>query len=441
MSHQQFSEPPRSGATLSRRRLLHLSLATAAAVPFGLATARPAIAGNAPDPDEAYRTAMRDTIAKNARVLMYAETGREFLYRPRQILVADKDVQRVAQQLTAMGLRFDLANRFAGVVKVVFATDVDVPALVKTLRDPAKWPRQDPPIVQPHHVTVGHIDNIMGNPDGAPAAAASPGWPPPVSAADGAGVLIGVCDTGICADATTMHPLWLGGSYVPEAQDEDPLYLTGDELALEAGHGTFVAGVLRRSAPGVRFDPAVALDDSGLGDEESLVTAIGRLDPGVSIINLSLGYFTQDDSVPEPVKNTVTQLGKDVVVVASAGNSAGSRMSWPAALPEVLAVAAVTKDPKSGQLAATTYTNFGSWVGACAEGERVSTYVKGQMQLSTGPIPFVGYARWRGTSFAAPHVAGRLAAVMTKYGYTAAQARAYLESLARWHPDYGVFVA
>jgi subtilase family serine protease len=53
---------------------------------------------------------------------------------------------------------------------------------------------------------------------------------------------------------------------------------------------------------------------------------------------------------------------------------------------------------------------------------------------------FTGFARWAGTSFAAPHVAGRLATMMTSSGYTAIQARQQLLAAPRWRPNYGVYV-
>jgi subtilisin family serine protease len=435
---------------MSRRRFLRFSALAAVAVPAATWVGRPepAVAGPARDrwalgvddgdPKAAYRAAFRAAVAEDKNVRGYFKRGREFLYRPRQLLVAPQDVERVVRRLRELGYQVTVTEGFAGVLRLVFDREVDIPRIVTQLRDQRQRPDEPPPAVQPHHVTVGH-DNIMGNPDGPPVAAPPLPDPPTDHLTDGKGVLVGVCDTGIWRDAGAFHPRWLHGAYVPEPDDEDALYKYGDVLALQGGHGTFVAGVLRQAAPGVRFDPEAALADSGIGDEEMLVGAIDRLDKRTSIINLSLGCFTQDDVPPLPIVNRLARLGPDVVVVASAGNAGVNRPSWPAALPDVIAVAAVTRDGDT--VAAADYSNFGSWVDACADGERTSTYVTGRLELpGQPPIVFPGFARWAGTSFAAPYVAGRLAAMMTAHGYTAAEAGKKLLAGARWQPDYGVLV-
>jgi subtilisin family serine protease len=126
-------------------------------------------------------------------------------------------------------------------------------------------------------------------------------------------------------------------------------------------------------------------------------------------------------------------------VVAAAGNTGSDRPAWPAALPGVVAVAATTGGP-DGTVAAP-YSNFGSWVDACAEGTRTSTYVTGVLEVGKEPEKFEGFARWSGTSFAAPHVAGRIAALMTAKGLSAPEAADALLTQQRWHPDYGVLIA
>lgn len=137
--------------------------------------------------------------------------------------------------------------------------------------------------------------------------------------------------------------------------------------------------------------------------------------------------------------NALAGLPEEAVVVAAAGNAGRSRPAWPAALPEVVAVAAV--DVADGAVAPDPDSGFGHWVDACAAGSRPSTYVPGQLALPGLPVrTFEGYASWRGTSFAAPHVCGRVAATMTAEGISAADACAVLLSGEPWHPDYGVLV-
>ncbi|MFY1636497.1 S8 family peptidase [Solwaraspora sp. WMMB335] len=389
--------------------------------------------------DQSYQRAFLEILATNPTVRRYtAIAGREFLYRPRQLLVAPADVGRVLARLRADGHEVSESEGFGRVSRLRFQRETDIPAVVGKLRDPREWPNKQVPQVQPHHVLLG-FGNIMGNPGGPPRLAAALSPPDPARLGEGADVTVGVCDTGIWRLAGNVHPQWLGGSYLPEADDEDPLYLGGSQLALQGGHGTFVAGVVRQAAPGVRVDPEAALDANGVGDEESLVAALDRLGTEVAIVNLSLGFFTQDDQAPLPLANALAELPDSVAVVAAAGNAGTTRRSWPAALDGVLAVAAVASGD-NGPVPAS-YSSHGPWVAASAYGDRTSTYVEGEMLLPGQPVlPFHGFAAWAGTSFATGHVSGRLAALMTATGLSAPAAAAALTAGPAWHPDYGVLV-
>ncbi|MEV4666118.1 S8/S53 family peptidase [Micromonospora echinofusca] len=428
---------PRPPAGLSRRQVVAWSTLAVAAAPLGLVGAGgPAAAGESAD--ATYQRLFLEALAADPDVRRYAVAGREFLHRPRQLLVARPDVQRVMARLRGYGHPVTEGVGFGGVARLLFAVETDIPSVVTRLRDPQQWPGQPVPLVQPHHVLVG-FGNIMGNPGGPPRVAAALPAPDPARAGEGAGVTVGICDTGIWRQAGSRHPQWLGGSYLPEVDDEDAVYVGADVLALQGGHGTFVAGVVRQAAPGVRLDPEAALDATGVGDEEMLVAALGRLGPQVSVVNLSLGYFTQDDQPPLPLVDALAGLpGR--AVVASAGNAGTSRRTWPAALDRVLAVGAVSAGP-TGPVPAP-YSSHGSWVDACALGDRHSTYVRGRLPLPGHPTRyFDGFAAWAGTSFATGHVAGRLAALMTSAGLSAEAAHAALVAGPRWHPDYGVLVA
>ncbi|WP_341716121.1 S8/S53 family peptidase [Micromonospora sp. FIMYZ51] len=434
-----YPNAPGAGSRLSRRRLLAVATLAAVAVPVGVGL-RPARAfgDSDADDDRAYQLAFAEALSADRGVRRHTVAGQEILYRPRQLLAADADARRVAAWLDEAGYPATLADRFAGVTRLLFAGETDIPAIVTKLRDPQQWPGQRVPAVQPHHVLLG-LGNIMGNPGGPPRAVAALPPPDPNRRGDGAGVTVGICDTGIWRQAGVVHPQWLGGAYLPEADDEDPLYLHADVLAPQGGHGTFVAGVVRQAAPGVRVDPESALSPTGVGDEAMLVAALGRLAPEVCVVNLSLGGFTLDDQPSLPLANAVAALPQGTAVVAAAGNAGTSRPVWPAALDRVLAVAAVTEGV-AGLLPAT-YSGFGPWVDACALGRRDSTYVAGRMPLPGRPTRlFHGFASWAGTSFATAHVSGRLAALMTAGDMSADAARLALLAAPRWHPHYGVFV-
>jgi hypothetical protein len=112
------------------------------------------------------------------------------------------------------------------------------------------------------------------------------------------------------------------------------------------------------------------------------------------------------------------------VVVASAGNDATDRPLFPACLPDVVAVGAL--DPYGP----AAYTNHGAWVDACAPGtDLVSAFYEynGEMELlpmpgSSDPDRYEQWARWTGTSFAAPVVAAALLRQMAIAGGTAQEA-------------------
>jgi hypothetical protein len=363
--------------------------------------------------------------------------GQEFWYRPRQLLVAPADLSRVMARLVATGYSVGVGAPFAGVERVLFAADVNVKLVVDDLRDPTNWSPAPPPAVQPHHVVFGY-PNVMGSPGGGPEVARAQAGPTPGNA--GAGVLVGICDTGIWALAGQHHVSWFEGGYTAGPADLDPLSDGGGSLALQAGHGTFVAGVLRRAAPAVHFDPTVALSPSGVGDEESVCAALAALSDAVSFINLSLGCYTQDDQPPMPLANAIAERPMDTVVVAAAGNANATRPTWPAALGGVVAVAALGTN-RLGVAAPATYSNHGPWVDLCAPGTWAGPYVIGRLEPPDDPsLEFVGWARWQGTSFATPYVVGRMATLVTATGATPTEAAAILQAGPVPFPGFGAAV-
>ena len=392
------------------------------------------------DDQNYYEAAFLRLINEHKDIRWFKEPGREFLYRPGQLLAAKKDAPRVAEALRQEGLEHAFAKPFAGMSVFKVSHNEDIPRLVASLRDKERWRNEPPPQVQPHHVTLGY-PNVMGGPGGPPEPEIMLAEPDPRSTDQGKGLVVGICDTGIWAQASAMHPGWLRGYYDEEDDDEELLYDSADLLGLQGGHGTFVAGVLRQAAPGAWFDPERALDQNGIGDERTVadaVTAVMRRK--VQILNLSLGCFTQDDLPSLPLQNVIASIPEQVVIVAAAGNAASRRPNWPAAFERVIGVAAVTHGIKG--LEPAKYSNYGRWVDACAPGEHISTYVSGRLELagdSTVRV-FERFARWYGTSFASPLVAGRIAAAASKNGTTPQQAAAALLSGVRWHPDYGVLV-
>jgi len=212
--------------------------------------------------------------------------------------------------------------------------------------------------------------------------------------------------------------------HAASALDEDrPDENHDDQLDPAAGHGTFIAGVIDQVAPGCGITLHRVLSTFGDGDEAAIAACLNGLelqDPTHTILNLSFGGYVLDH--PHLLARAVRRLQQlGVVVVASAGNDATCRPTYPAALPGVVSVGAV------GPGGAAPFTNYGPWVRACAPGvDLLSTFFRDLDEPSPtqggGTVRFDGWALWSGTSFAAPVVVGALARTMAQTGCTAADA-------------------
>jgi Subtilase family len=266
-----------------------------------------------------------------------------------------------------------------------------------------------------------------------------------------------VIDTGVTAEKRTDG--WLTGLAHANGDNVDPLdvYPTrNDFLDLAAGHGTFVAGIIQRLAPTVQLEVVRALDSDGITDETVVAAAmVAAARGGADVLNLSLGAETYDGGEPIALVEALAmigeieqQAGREIAVVAAAGNSGTVDPVFPAALAGVIAVAALTPvgDP-------APWSSRGSWVDCCAVGEQVvSTYVEGKEDPfvrfgSTVPVDPPdeygpnSWAIWNGTSFAAPQVAARIARTAQEDGTGArTAARKLLGSAVRSVPDYGVVI-
>lgn len=243
--------------------------------------------------------------------------------------------------------------------------------------------------IAPNHVHVGS-PIMIGTAHPLPASAA-PVVPP---ADEDWAVTAAVLDTGLDPHPWFAHRTWFaGGGHPPEVLDADGR--PGQDR--QAGHGTFVTGVLVRHAPGVRVRHRRVLSSLGLSDDATVARGL-RSVRGADVVVLTSGCWTADDACPPVLRHAVARLGESVVV-AAAGNGASERPTWPAALPRVVAVGADAP-----------FSNRGDWVDAVAPGvDVVSSFVRLVPSPSGGESREYGFARWSGTSFAAPRVAAEVA--------------------------------
>ena len=386
--------------------------------------------------------------------------GRGYLYRPGQVLTHVDDAERVGNLLTDCGIdpvplprhrppRPDgaPAPRLVGrnalvddprgrvteqVVRLKVPVEVGVPAALESVRTAAAS-FHDPQVrVAPNHVFFGTQGWIKFGPGGAPIPVDRPTFGEGDYLLDptaGAGVQIAVMDTGIMQDGPALHPIF-AGRYTesdPAEQtigDFDPLLdEDGEVFALEGGHGTFIAGIIATCAPGARINNEASLHPNGSTDEVMLAEDLPDALSGSDVVNLSLGGYTENDEPPLTLRELLATVPPGVAIVAAAGNDASSRPFWPAAFNHVIGVGAVQVDPSSGAVQPAPFTNRGHWVNCCAQGvDVVSTFPRGVYRTADGQERrFEGMARWSGTSFAAPLVAGLIAAARTTWGTSTAR--------------------
>jgi len=262
--------------------------------------------------------------------------------------------------------------------------------------------------------------------------------------AEPAGYTVAVLDTGLVLDGSAAAFVdQAGARLVAGPGGDDPVDVSPADGVLDDadGHGTFIAGIVLREAPSATVRHTAALDDDWVADELEVAEAIVA-NADAPVINLSLGAYTAQDVAPVAIVEAINALPRDSVVVAAAGNYGRRRPLFPAALKRVIAVAAVddTAPPVDGLPPLAGFSGRGWWVDACASGQSVlSNYLTFTEADGTA---FTGWARWSGTSFATPKVAGRIAAGAIASGRPASQVAFDLlyGPGAQWRPDLGTLV-
>jgi subtilisin family serine protease len=230
------------------------------------------------------------------------------------------------------------------------------------------------------------------------------------------------------------------------------------ELDRDSGHGTFIAGLIRQACPEALILDIPTYGNDGRVTESDLLRCLQRLAlrqvlarngvegyRPIDVVSLSLGYYHEqpDDAAFDPLLLGPLQLlGRyGVAVVVSAGNDATRRPSYPAAFaphdggsvaddPAVVPVSTVGARNPDGTIA--LFSNDGPWVRYLRPGASlVSTFPdtydasanpshevrhrNGEVRAAFDPDDFSsGFGVWSGTSFAAPVLAGEVAAALAR---------------------------
>lgn len=189
------------------------------------------------------------------------------------------------------------------------------------------------------------------------------------------------------------------------------------------GHGTHVSGIAAAETNngigiagvswGARVMTVKVLDQHGDGYYYDIAAGIVyAVDNGAQVINLSLGGEEPSSLLRDAVRYA---YNRGALIVAATGNNGGSVL-YPAAYPEVMAVAATDANDQRA-----SFSNYGSEVDIAAPGESI---------LSTWLPPYDYYYK-RGTSMATPHVSGAAALLWSwRPDFTNVQIKQRLETQA-----------
>ncbi len=225
-------------------------------------------------------------------------------------------------------------------------------------------------------------------------------------------VVIAVLDSGLdMSHGDLSGQLWTNPGETPgNGLDEDSNTYVDDvhgwdfvnddnDPSDDNGHGTQVAGIAAAGADdglgmagmcwNCRVMPVKVMQISGVANYSDIAAGVYyAADKGAEVINISLGGYADSTTLREAVEYAAQDKG--AVVVAGAGNDGVSDPFYPAAYPEVLAVAGTDADDvKAG------FSDYGAWVDVSAPGVAITTTFLGG---DWGPA--------QGTSFAAPFAAG-----------------------------------
>jgi serine protease len=202
------------------------------------------------------------------------------------------------------------------------------------------------------------------------------------------------------------------------------------------GHGTHVASTIAEAtsngvgetglAYGATLIPVKVLNRDGDGDETSIAAGLRyAADRGAQVINLSFEFgsaITSPRQIPKIAAAVRYARHKGALIVAAAGNSASDKVGYPAALPGVVSVGAVTEH---GCLA--SYSDAGPGLDLVAPGGGEDALLPDQpacrpddpsgrsilqMTFTANKRTFGLPAKYYGTSMAAPHVTATAALII-----------------------------
>lgn len=221
-------------------------------------------------------------------------------------------------------------------------------------------------------------------------------------------VVVAVVDSGVELNHTDLSSNLVNGH-------DAAFNLTGGGPADNNDHGTNVAGIIAAVknnnigisgvAPDCKIMPILVS-----GTTTSLAAGIKwAQEHGADVINCSWGFSPPSGLITSEINSAATlgRNGKGCILVFAAGNN-GAAVEYPANLSNVISVGAFSYDGKrktpSSPDGNNWESNYGLGLNLLAPGVNIKT-----LGMSNS------YAERNGTSFAAPHVAGVAALILSKY--------------------------
>lgn len=391
--------------------------------------------------------------------------GVQFLYRRGCIMVRDWHLDRVREAVQEMvpAERHTMTDVVAGATRLSWGWRDESRSVPEVLRHVEERVGQQ--VAAPDHLVYvcGHSCAAIEPEEVPPGSDPYPRQRVGQDAATprcrhGAGVKILVMDTGLVEDAATDHA-WMKGV---TGELDDP-YLPGGGLSLaqDGGHGTFVAGCVRITAPeaDVHVVNATKLlprepDTSPIGavfesDLARLVRAQLLAGPGEQpkqvpdILVLNFAGTTMNGGpllAFDALYDDLIQHLKELLIISPAGNEGDTRKNWPGSYSWVVSVGGLDTTWRER----ATWSNHGHNVDVFAPGDRLvnafakGTYVCTWEKAAGQKRTFDGMARWSGTSFSTPLVAGLIAARMSTTGQSSQRAWQSLLELAEHQAVQGI---
>jgi subtilisin family serine protease len=231
--------------------------------------------------------------------------------------------------------------------------------------------------------------------------------------ATGAGVKVAVIDSGIDADHPAVGRVQgaVAFEFDPDAEDEVAMVEGPHEDLF--GHGTACAGIIRSLAPEAELYSVRVLGGNLKGRSVTFAAGLRwAIDAGMHVVNLSLSTGKRDSF---SMFHELADLAyfKHVMLVSAINNVPGP--SYPSEYSSVFSVAAhAGTDPFGFDYNPSPPVEFG------APGIDLEVAWKGG-----------GTVKSTGNSFAAPHIAGLVARILSKHpGLTPFQMKTVLHALA-----------